>query len=302
MRGIAAEDRPTLSKRGFMKNELPIVFECEDCRLIGIISKPVISVSDIGVVIVVGGPQYRSGSHRQFTLLSRQLADNGYFCFRFDYRGMGDSEGGMRDFERINLDICSAVDAFISSNPSIGRIVLWGLCDAASAILYYAHTDDRIAGIVLLNPWVHTMIGEEQARLKHYYLSRLWSPGFWQSLVSGKIDIIKSGKELIIAIINKITNKTTSTASPSFVQQMQDGFSLYPGKTLLILSGDDLVAQEFQQLLSANQAWAEICQSSSVEKIFIKEANHTFSSQRCRDRVANDTVKWLKNFERASGN
>ena len=49
---------------------------------------------------MVGGPQYRVGSHRQFTLMARAFAAAGYPVLRFDYRGIGDSEGESRGFER----------------------------------------------------------------------------------------------------------------------------------------------------------------------------------------------------------
>mgnify|MGYP000113667174 FL=1 len=67
---------------------------------------------DCGVLIAVGGPQYRVGSHRQFLLLSRRLAAEGFPVFRFDYRGMGDSDGAMRSFENVSEDIAAAVDTF----------------------------------------------------------------------------------------------------------------------------------------------------------------------------------------------
>jgi len=51
------------------------------------------AAADTGVLIVVGGPQYRVGSHRQFVMLARFLADHGVPCMRFDYRGMGDVSG-----------------------------------------------------------------------------------------------------------------------------------------------------------------------------------------------------------------
>ena len=53
----------------------------------------------IGMVIVVGGPQYRVGSHRQFLLLARQLSNAGFPVMRFDCRGMGDSGGEFAGFE-----------------------------------------------------------------------------------------------------------------------------------------------------------------------------------------------------------
>ena len=56
---------------------------------------------------------------------------------RFDFRGMGDSTGELRDFEEVNEDIGAAINAFQAHCPQLERIVLWGLCDAASASLLY---------------------------------------------------------------------------------------------------------------------------------------------------------------------
>ena len=72
--------------------EVPLSFACQDCRLYGVLHRPR-SRGRSGVLIVVGGPQYRVGSHRQFVLLARFLAGRSIPVLRFDYRGMGDSEG-----------------------------------------------------------------------------------------------------------------------------------------------------------------------------------------------------------------
>jgi hypothetical protein len=45
------------------------------------------------VVIIVVGPQYRAGLHRQFVSLARTLSTAGFLVLRYDYRGMGDSDG-----------------------------------------------------------------------------------------------------------------------------------------------------------------------------------------------------------------
>lgn len=71
---------------------------------------------------------------------------------------MGDSGGAQRDFEAIALDIGAAIDALRQACPGVAKIVLWGLCDAASASLLHveATRDPRIAGLCLLNPWVRS--------------------------------------------------------------------------------------------------------------------------------------------------
>src|SRR5689334_11218312 len=110
-------------------------FACRGEWLCGIASLPRQPAAR-GVLIVVGGPQYRAGSHRQFTLLARSLAAQGIASMRFDYRGMGDSDGAMRSFEAVDDDLRAAVDQFMALAPGLTEVVIWGLCDAASAALF----------------------------------------------------------------------------------------------------------------------------------------------------------------------
>ena len=147
-----------------------------------------------GVLFVVGGPQYRVGSHRQFACQQGKLAKDGCAAMRFDYRGMGDSEGEMRDFETVGDDLHAAIDAFFAAVPDLQEVVLWGLCDAASAAVLYAGGDARVAGLALLNPWVRTDAGQARATLRHYYRARLLDPGLWRKLATGRFALGAAGR------------------------------------------------------------------------------------------------------------
>ena len=81
-----------------------------------------------GVLIVVGGPQYRVGSHRQFVQLSRSLSSQGISSMRFDYTGMGDSCGEKKEFDSICDDIKAATDAFLKAQSHLKNVVIWGVC------------------------------------------------------------------------------------------------------------------------------------------------------------------------------
>ena len=281
-------------------NEQATVFECGGNRLIGIATSPERPI-ETGVVIIVGGPQYRAGSHRQFTLLARQLAGRGIASFRFDYRGMGDSEGGMHTFEEIGDDIRAAIETFMTQAPSIERIALWGLCDAASAALYYGHTDPRVSQLILLNPWVHTEAGAARARLKHYYFARVLNKAFWSKLISGKVRLGTSIGELKKSARHTGGDKMDCAApmgdprhgSPGYIDRMLDGLKQFQGTTRFILSGNDLTAWEFETLLSADASWTRCCSSPKVAIIKIHAANHTFSSRAWRDQVADRTIDWI---------
>ncbi len=278
--------------------ERAIVFNCAGCRLLGIATLPEIS-AETGVLILTGGPQYRAGSHRQFTLLARQLAGAGYASLRFDYRGMGDSEGDARNFEAVDDDIRTAIDCFLGQALSVRRVVIWGLCDAASAALYYAHSDARVSGLILLNPWVHTEASAARAQFRYYYLSRLMQCSFWTKFLSGKIKFRLSVANLAKSAWASTTDVVTTVpvapglGSPGYLSRMLEGLKNYRGKVLLILSGNDLVAQEFVILTQQDKDWKKCWSSPGISRETVKQANHTFSSQAWRDQVANLTTRWL---------
>jgi exosortase A-associated hydrolase 1 len=167
--------------------ERPVLFDCDGERLVGIIAIPE-NAARVAVLVIVGGPQYRAGAHRQFVKLARRLAGAGFPAMRFDYRGMGDSTGAARTFEECGPDIAAAIHALRSNCPAVERVVLWGLCDAASAALDYWHSarDSRVAAMALLNPWVRSETTLAKTHIKHYYAQRLVSKEFWSKLFSGR--------------------------------------------------------------------------------------------------------------------
>lgn len=247
-----------------------------------------------GVLIVVGGPQYRVGSHRQFLLLSRRLAAEGYPVMRFDCRGMGDGSGAIRGFEEIGDDIAAAIDAFRRSCPTVRRIVLWGLCDAASAALLYveAKADERVAGLVVLNPWVRSESSLAKTHLKHYYGQRLLQREFWWKLLGGRMEILKSVRGLLRNAL--LARRPAGRAeSRSFQERMADGWRRFPGSVLLILSGQDYTAKEFLEFVAANPGWSEITTAARVRRIDLADADHTFSSRDWRSQVETATLEWL---------
>jgi exosortase A-associated hydrolase 1 len=171
--------------------DLPIVIDCEGDRLVGVLSLPKAPL-EIGVVVVVGGPQYRAGSHRQFVHLSRTLAGAGIPCLRFDYRGMGDSEGQPRPFDAIDADIACAVRELMSRAPTVRQVVLWGLCDGATAAFIALGSVPNVAGVIALNPWVRSETSLDQAIIRRYYVQRVLSREFWAKLFSGKFEPLRA--------------------------------------------------------------------------------------------------------------
>jgi len=274
---------------------VPLSFYCGPDQLVGLLHLPARPKS-CGVVIVAGAPQYRVGSHRQFVLLARDLAATGFPVLRFDYRGTGDSDGEFAGFNNIDDDIRSAIDTFFHHATGMREVALWGLCDGASAIAFYAGTDPRVSAMVLVNPWVRDDATLAQARIRYYYARQLVSPVFWGRLVTGKVNVIRSLVSAMATLWVTVKNFVKNNSSQMTEQNYQSlsrrvilGLKNFSGRILIILSGADITAQEFNASVISRKT--PIHPFITVKHL--AEANHTYSSIEWRQLVHLWTIECL---------
>lgn len=283
-------------------DEVGICFTCENDKLFGIIHAAS-SVKEHAVVFVVGGPQYRAGSHQQFTLLARQFAESDIPSVRFDYRGMGDSEGESRDFLSIQDDIRAAIDAFFYHIPSLKKVTLWGLCDGASAAILYAPSDARVKGVIAVNPWVHTEAGQAKAILKYYYWRRITSPEFWRKIIRLEFSVALAWKSLTKQISTATsqdapqaeTNNHSAIDPNALPTYVFNALTRFSGEIMFMTCAEDLTAQEFLQLARSSNAWKNLLSEKRFTSKTLQEANHTFSRKVWRDQIALWSTEWLRN-------
>ena len=290
-----------------MTGEIPVRFAVGGELRIGIVHLPA-EPSHLGVLIIVGGWQYRVGSHRQFVLLGRALAEAGIAVMRFDSRGMGDSCGapGMPEpAEHLAPDIRAALDTFAVRAAGITEFVLCGLCDGASAALTYAPTDPRIGGLVLLNPWVSNAQGAARALLRHYYWRRLREPEFWAKLWSGSFDSRRSARSLV-ATIGAAGSSHGSREEPAdcaadagvrIGRAMERALDEFTGRILLVLSGKDQTAAQYSDLVTRSPRWRALLRSGRATRIAMPDADHTFSSSSLRTTLTREVAAWLDSWE-----
>jgi len=279
-----------------MTIESAVIFECSGEQLVGILHSPPSSKRAIGVVIIVGGPQYRVGSHRQFVQLARALAKAGYPVFRFDYRGMGDSSGETRDFRAVDDDIRVAIDTLMAREPTLSGVVLMGLCDAASAALIYVPDDSRVEGLILVNPWVRTEAGLAKAYVEQYYGRRFLQKTFWRKILSGRLDLCGS----LTGFLRSVRTSRGPTAwlvageSDDFIARMRRGLAQFGKPVLLLLSGRDLTAQEFVTLCRESQVWRSLVARPNVVREDLPDADHTFSTRAALESANASCSAWLE--------
>lgn len=265
-------------------------------ELLGVLARPADGVvrQTTAIVIVVGGPQTRVGSHRQFVLLARAVAAAGHPCLRFDYTGMGDSPGPRPDFEKAGADIRSACDAILAAEPGCRSIALWGLCDGATAAVFHAATDERVTTVIAANPWARSDATRSAALVKMHYGSRLRSPEFWKKLLSGRLDVISTAREAVGHVWRARGSAQAgdggAEARADLPTRLAAALNDLRRKVHLQLSGRDLTAAEFDVAMRKNGVF----DISSASATRLDDADHTFSEPASWSAMIDDTLSVLR--------
>jgi exosortase A-associated hydrolase 1 len=213
-------------------------FGCDGAALGGSLDE---ASGKTGVLIVTGGTQTRIGSHRMFERLARDLAAAGHPCFRFDRRGVGDSEGEDPGFKGSGPDIAAAVSAFRAECPQIERVAGFGLCDGATALALLG-AEAGIDRLVLANPWfVEAEAGAPPpAAIKQHYRQQLMSIQGWKRLLSGSVSYGKIIKGIL---------KIARPAPANLAAEVAAALGTSPRPVRMVLASGDATA------IAADHVW-----------------------------------------------
>ncbi len=194
---------------------------------------------ETGLLIVSGGNEIRSGPWASQAMLAVEMAAAGYPVFRFDRRGVGDSSGPNLGFREESADIAAAIAAFREAAPQLTRIVAWGNCDAASALMLTGGAGcDRL---VLSNPWTieHDDAEAPPEAIRAHYTRRLRDPRALLRLLSGKVSL----RSLLASL-----RSATRPAPPpnSLALDMAAGLARFEGPVAILLAERDRTAHAFK--------------------------------------------------------
>ncbi len=153
-----------------------VFFPCGDISLAGILTVPV-HPNGVAVVIPWGGGKFPSSAgNRVRARLARSLAERGFFAFRFDYIGVGESEGQYRipDLAKPNTEEILAASAFLRSR-GLDRQMVIAYCFGGWSTLMAAAGMDGLEGVVVLNSPVrrdHVQVRASDGDLR-WWMSKL---------------------------------------------------------------------------------------------------------------------------------
>lgn len=225
-------------------SRLHLTFPCEGDNLAGTLD---IAPGETGLLLVTGGNEIRSGAFSGQVRLAADIAKAGFPVFRYDRRGVGDSEGENRGFRESGADIRAAFASFRVVAPQVTRIVGFGNCDAASALMLA-----RGAGcdaLVLSNPWtIDGPEGNEQSgasalpasAIRARYLAKLKNPREVARLLSGGVNY----RKLLRGLARAASPKTEASTLAADMRAGLEGFS---GPVRILLAERDRTAQVFAE-------------------------------------------------------
>jgi exosortase A-associated hydrolase 1 len=226
-----------------------------------------------GLLWVGGGNEIRSGAFAGQAQLAARIAAAGYPVFRFDRRGVGDSEGENRGFRASSPDITAALATFRTARPGLTRVVAFGNCDAASALMLGGGCG--VDALVLANPW--TIESDDQPpppdAIRARYAAKLKDPREWLRLAKGQVSFGKLARSLARAA-------GPARAPTSLAQDIARGLSEFTRPVRILIAERDRTGQAF--LAGWDQTDERLARCPGASHAFVEpEAREWLFSQLC---------------------
>lgn len=212
-----------------------VTFTCGGYALAGSIDD---APGETGLVMVSGGNEIRAGAFSGMAELAARIAGAGHPVFRFDRRGVGDSEGDNRGFRHSAPDIAAAAAAFRANAPRLKRLYGFGNCDGASALVL--SQGGGLDGLILANPWTIETEGAAPppAAIRARYAEKLRNPNELMRLVKGKVSLPKLARGVAQAL-------RPPPPPTSLADEIRGGVSDFAGPVHILLAERDRTAQAF---------------------------------------------------------
>lgn len=236
------------------------------------------AAGSIGLLLVSGGNETRAGAFSGQAELAARIAAEGFPVFRFDRRGVGDSEGENLGFRHSASDIAAALAAFRKAYPTLTKIIGFGNCDAASALMLCGGTG--LDALALANPWTieHDDGAPPPEAVRARYVQKLRNPKEVWRLLTGKVSLGK--------LASGIRHALRPAPAPSgLAEEIAAGLRGFIGNSIILLASRDRTAQAFESGWDASDARIRRCEG----------ATHAFAEAQSRDWLAGELLALLRN-------
>lgn len=284
-------------------DERPISFQYGTTRLNGILHVPENPLSGpdrAGLVFLDAGIRCRFGPYRQYVKYARRFCREGYFVLRFDFPGIGASEGEFRDYSEYRTVIADnpeptrrAIDALIEAT-GVNRVGLFGLCGGAYNAAKSAGVDPRVEAMILLSlpsAQLGNVTEDQMSPLWfRYYLTRVFR---WQSWL--KVLTLKANFGMIrVALKGLFQPRSLKVTPDDALWQDLHGFLKRDGRLLLFYGEQDPCWLWFKLSVGKCLTGLQAPESERYELHTIREAGHLFINACFQEEIMDRSVNWLE--------
>jgi pimeloyl-ACP methyl ester carboxylesterase len=262
--------------------------------LVGIMTRTVTAApsSNPTVVILNTGIVHRVGHHRMFVTLSRALAGAGFNVLRFDFAGVGDSEprtDSLSPLDSSLADLGEVLD-WLECEHGISRVALVGLCSGADHAILHAHSDPRVAALVLMDPSIPTTARfYAQYILRH--LTRLRS---YISVALGRSGLLRLWMgELFHGLWSKPDLRPASLEDLRFHPYLERSYrnAIDNGVRILAVFTGTTTRQTYPEQMF--DAFPDIEFGDQLKVEFFHGTDHIFTSETDRARLYDIVLNWM---------
>ena len=294
-------------------------------RLFGVLHTPDGGAkTDLAVILLSPGVKGRVGPERLYCTMTDRLVSLGLPVLRFDFYGLGDSEGEVSEellkdvYNHIQVgrfvnDTTDSMD-WMAQTCGTRRFIMSGLCGGAITGLLAAQHDTRVAGLLALaitpvldsrsaNPTLYMTAGQ-LSDMRRTYLDKLLSPMAWLRLLTFKSDY----RVMWRALAQPFRQKPARTADPAAAAppEADNANPLFPPAffamteshrpILLVFGGSDRLLWEFQEKFVARHQDRLAACASCYEVHTIPLANHVLSFEPWQQEMLDASSTWLRRW------
>jgi len=316
--------------------EETVKFENRNGRMLfGIAHVPEVSdqkKNRVGINLLNPGIKYRVAPNRLNVKIARELCNQGYYVFRFDPEGIGDSSGELPVgahvadiWGRIQRGqfVCDTLDAndYFLERYKIEKLVLLGNCGGAITALLSAKEDARVSGLCLIDIPLKLMssrmsfadlIAEDGKKAQWFfseYMKRLVRPSAWYRFLTLQSNYRALWKTVLVNFKGKTREPRGKGAQLNQINEMCRSKQLNPlffrsfelmrkreTPILFVLAGNDPGTEVFRAYFERpclTGLEKDESWNRRIEVFEIEDANHIYTLEHWQESLIMKIKEWV---------
>lgn len=276
-------------------------------RLVGLSSRPADGDPRAypAVLLTNAGLIHRIGPRRLYVALARRLAAEGRLVLRFDLSGIGDSESrrdGLPVVQGVVQDTVEAMD-HLTERFGVERFVLIGICSGAKVSFKVASGDERVTGVVLVDPGDFgfeqetSLVAADPSVVQHYarhYVRMIRSkPLTLRRLAgwaTGRANYGYAWRMLKAQLSGMGSGRRSIRASRAEILGVLDALAARECRALFVFTDEspslDFYTMTLERALAAREG------AANVAVDVLRGADHDFSSVSSQRQLLDRVVAW----------